>query len=326
MEETIATDYPPSNGAAMSLSVVVPVFNSADTLKILVQAIDRTLVDIEKELILVNDGSRDGSWDVICNLSSEYSWIRGINLMRNYGQHNALLCGIRAAHNEIIVTMDDDLQNPPDEVPKLLTKLSEGYDVVYGTPLKENHGIMRDFASRITKIALQNAMGAETAKNVSAFRAFRANLRGAFERYSGPYVSIDVLLTWSTQRFSAIPVANRPRSGGVSGYTTRKLITHAMNMLTGFSTLPLQIGSVVGFILTVFGVAILALVTIRYFLYGGVVPGFSFLASIISIFSGAQLFALGIFGEYLARVHTRTMDKPPYAVQATTDRRWMTTT
>ena len=183
--------------------------------------------------------------------------------------------------------------------------------------------MMRDFASRITKIALQNAMGAETAKNVSAFRAFRANLRGAFERYSGPYVSIDVLLTWSTQRFSAIPVANRPRSGGVSGYTTRKLITHAMNMLTGFSTLPLQIGSVVGFILTVFGVAILALVTIRYFLYGGVVPGFSFLASIISIFSGAQLFALGIFGEYLARVHTRTMDKPPYAVRAATDGTWL---
>ena len=99
-----------------------------------------------------------------------------------------------------------------------------------------------------------------------------------------------------------------------------------MNMLTGFSTLPLQIGSIIGFILTVFGVAILGLVTIRYLVYGGVVPGFSFLASIISIFSGAQLFALGIFGEYLARVHTRTMDKPPYAVQATTDGRWITTT
>jgi glycosyltransferase involved in cell wall biosynthesis len=324
--ETTATDSLISNAAGMSLSVIVPVFNSSNTLKILVQAIDRTLVDIEKELILVNDGSRDQSWNVIRDLSSEFNWIRGINLMRNYGQHNALLCGIRAAHNEIIVTMDDDLQNPPDEVPKLLTKLNEGYDVVYGTPLKESHGLLRDLASRITKIALQNAMGAETAKNVSAFRVFRTKLRAAFERYSGPYVSIDVLLTWSTQSFSAIPVQNLPRSGGVSGYTTRKLITHAMNMLTGFSTLPLQIGSVIGFILTVFGVAILAFVTIRYLLNGGVVPGFSFLASIISIFSGAQLFALGIFGEYLARVHTRTMDKPPYAVQATTDGRWITTT
>ena len=222
MDETTATDRLTSPGAALSLSVVVPVFNSANTLGILVQAIDRTLADIEKELILVNDGSRDRSWEVICDLSVEYSWIRGINLMRNYGQHNALLCGIRAAHNKIIVTMDDDLQNPPDEVPKLLTRLSEGYDVVYGTPLKESHGLMRDLASRITKVALQNAMGAETAKNVSAFRVFRSNLRVAFERYSGPYVSIDVLLTWSTQRFSAIPVENRPRSGGVSGYTTQE--------------------------------------------------------------------------------------------------------
>jgi glycosyltransferase involved in cell wall biosynthesis len=325
VEETTAADCLIPNGQAISLSVVVPVFNSSSTLKILVRAIETALAGIEKELILVNDGSKDQSWDVICELSSEYNWIQGINLMRNYGQHNALLCGIRAAHKEIIVTLDDDLQNPPDEVPKLLIKLSEGFDVVYGTPLKESHGIMRDVASRITKIALQNAMGAETAKNVSAFRVFRSKLRAAFERYSGPYVSIDVLLTWSTQSFSAIAVQNRPRSGGVSGYTTRKLITHAMNMLTGFSTLPLQIGSIVGFILTVFGVAILAFVTIRYLLYGGVVPGFSFLASIISIFSGAQLFALGIFGEYLARVHTRTMDKPPYAVQATTDGRWMTT-
>lgn len=303
------------------ISVVVPVYQSEAILPELVQRLSQTLPPLagEYELILVNDSSPDESSAVIGQLQRQFAWIRAINLMRNYGQHNALLCGIRAAHNQIIVTLDDDLQNPPEEVSRLLTKLSEGYDVVYGTPLKESHGLMRDLASRITKIALQNAMGAETAKNVSAFRVFRSKLRAAFERYSGPYVSIDVLLTWSTQSFSAIPVVNRPRSGGVSGYTTRKLITHAMNMLTGFSTLPLQIGSIVGFILTVFGVAILAFVTIRYLIYGGVVPGFSFLASIISIFSGAQLFALGIFGEYLARVHTRTMDKPPYAVQATTD-------
>jgi glycosyltransferase involved in cell wall biosynthesis len=170
VEETKATDCLTPNGGGMSLSVIVPVFNSANTLKILVEAIDRALVDFQKELILVNDGSKDNSWGAICGLSNERNWVSGINLMRNYGQHNALLCGIRAAHNEIIVTIDDDLQNPPDEVPKLLAKLSEGYDVVYGTPLKENHGLLRDVASRITKIALQNAMGAETAKNVSAFR------------------------------------------------------------------------------------------------------------------------------------------------------------
>jgi undecaprenyl-phosphate 4-deoxy-4-formamido-L-arabinose transferase len=307
----------------MSLSVVVPVFNSEKSLYPLVREVADALDGAITELILVNDGSRDRSWEIICELAQAHDWIRGINLMRNYGQHNALLCGIRAARAEVIVTMDDDLQNPPHEVPKLLAKLQEGYDVVYGTPRKESHGLLRDMASRITKIALQTAMDVSTAKSVSAFRAFRTGLRTAFDNYSAPYVSIDVLLTWSTYRFTAVPVENRPRTIGQSNYTLRKLITHAMNMMTGFSTLPLQIASIVGFTLTLFGAGLLVLVLARYMMQGGVVPGFSFLASVISIFSGAQLFALGLFGEYLARIHSRTMDKPPYTVRAATDRTWL---
>jgi glycosyltransferase involved in cell wall biosynthesis len=303
----------------MLVSVVVPVFNSEKSLQPLLHEISEALAGMQIEIILVNDGSRDRSWQAITDLANTHTWVHGINLMRNYGQHNALLCGIRAAHGEAIVTIDDDLQNPPREIPKLLAKLQEGYDVVYGTPRKETHGILRDVASRITKLALQSAMGAETARNVSAFRAFRPGLRSAFENYSGSHVSIDVLLTWSTERFAAVLVENRPRTLGASNYTVRKLVTHAMNMMTGFSALPLQIASMVGFALTMFGVAILALVVLRYMIYGGAVPGFSFLASLISIFSGAQLFALGIFGEYLARVHARTMQKPPYSIREVLD-------
>jgi glycosyltransferase involved in cell wall biosynthesis len=302
----------------MSVSVVVPVFNSEKTLRPLVQA----LVDVPElwplELILVNDASRDRSWEIICQLAAEHDWIRGINLSRNYGQHNALLCGIRAATHETIVTMDDDLQNPPEELPRMLAKLQEGYDVVYGTPQEENHGFLRNIASRITKIALQSTMGVTTARSVSAFRVFRTHLRTAFEKYSGPYVSIDVLITWGTERFAAVPVTNRPRTIGVSSYTVRKLVVHALNMMTGFSTLPLQFASLLGFVLTLFGVVILVYVLMRYMLQGTGVPGFPFLASIIAIFSGAQLFALGILGEYIARMHSRSMDKPSYAVRATT--------
>jgi hypothetical protein len=112
--------------------------------------------------------------------------------------------------------MDDDLQNPPEEIPAMLAKLAEGYDVVYGTPLRESHGLLRDLASQISKLALQGAMGASTAASVSAFRVFHAGLREAFEHYTGPYVSIDVLLTWSTDRFAAVCVVNRPRIAGVS--------------------------------------------------------------------------------------------------------------
>jgi len=271
-----------------------------------------------RELILINDGSRDRSWDVVRELSTQHDWVRGINLMRNYGQHNALLCGIRAATHEVIVTMDDDLQHPPEEIARIVQKLAEGYDVVYGTPQAEQHGLWRDLASQVTKLALSSAMGAETARKVSAFRAFRASLRDPFEKYQGPFVSVDVLLTWGTTRFAAIPVRHEPRRVGVSNYTFRKLLAHAINMMTGFSTLPLQLASLVGFAFTIFGFLVLIYVVARFLAQGGSVPGFPFLASVIAIFSGAQLFALGIIGEYLARMHFRMMERPTYAIREVT--------
>ena len=300
------------------LSVVVPVYRSEAILPELVQRLEIVLSRITSayELVLVNDSSPDRSWDVICQLAGRYSWIHPINLMRNYGQHNALLCGIRAAQYDMIVTLDDDLQHPPEEIPKLLAVLAQGFDVVYGTPENEEHGFLRDLASVVTKMALQNAMGAKIARQVSAFRAFRAEVANAFSHYEGSFVSIDVLLTWGTNRFSAVPVVHAPRKLGPSGYTFRKLVTHAMNMMTGFTTLPLQLASLVGFAFTFFGLCVLGFVLLRYFTYGNPVPGFPFLASIVALFSGAQLFALGIIGEYLARMHFRSLQKPPYVVRS----------
>jgi undecaprenyl-phosphate 4-deoxy-4-formamido-L-arabinose transferase len=163
-------------------------------------------------------------------------------------------------------------------------------------------------------------MGAEVARNVSAFRVFRTRLRDAFPAYRGPYVSVDVLLTWGTTRFAHIPVQHDARKVGTSGYTVRKLIAHALNMATGFSTLPLQLASVVGFVFTVFGLLVLAYVFVNYISNGpNNVPGFAFVASMIAIFSGAQLFALGIIGEYLARMHFRAMDRPTYLIRERTD-------
>jgi glycosyltransferase involved in cell wall biosynthesis len=299
-----------------SVSVVVPVFNSERTLPELVTRLENALrgVCCGVEVILVNDGSSDRSWDAIQGLAGEHPCVRGINLMRNYGQHNALLCGIRAAAGETVVTIDDDLQHPPEEIPALLARLADGCDVVYGVPDRQRHGILRDLSSSVIKMALQNAMGAETARSVCAFRAFRAGLRDAFSGYHGSFVSIDVLLTWGTRRFAAVTVHHAPRRVGRSNYTVRKLVTHAFNMLTGFSTAPLQLASMVGFVATLFGLCVLAYVLARYFISGASVPGFAFLASTIAIFSGAQLFSLGIIGEYLARMYVRTLEKPPYVV------------
>lgn len=303
----------------LNCSVVVPVYNSAEMLPVLVRRLSEVLPTLSKnfELILVDDGSHDQSWQTIKELSKQHPWVRGIHLMRNFGQHNALITGIRAARYEITVTMDDDLQNPPEEIDKLLQHLEQGHDVVYGVPQAQQHGLFRNFASSSTKWVLRNAMGAKTAQDVSAFRAFRTELRKAFEHYEGPYVSIDVLLTWGSLRFSAVPVRQDTRLQGVSNYTFRKLVIHSLNMITGFTTVPLQLASWVGFGFTIFGFIVLVYVVGRYLIQGGSVPGFPFLASTIAVFSGAQLFALGIIGEYLARMYFRSMGRPTSVIQET---------
>jgi glycosyltransferase involved in cell wall biosynthesis len=299
-----------------SISVVTPVYNGEASVGELCRRLAEVLPRIaaQHEIILVNDGSRDRSWEVISEFSSRTPSVRGLNLMRNYGQHNALLCGIRAARYDLVVTMDDDLQHPPEEIPRLLARLEEGFDVVYGAPEAEQNGLMRAVASRITRLALRTAVGSEVAKNVSAFRVFRTQLREAFASYHSPFVSIDVLLTWATTRFGAITVDFHPRHSGSSNYTFTKLVRHALDMMTGFSTAPLQLASLIGFGCTLFGIGVFVYVVGRY-LFEGSIPGFPFLASIIAIFSGAQLFALGVIGEYLARVHFRTMNRPVYLVR-----------
>jgi glycosyltransferase involved in cell wall biosynthesis len=264
---------------------------------------------------LVNDGSADDSWERIGELARLDPRVRGFDLARNYGQHNALLAGIRAARGSTVVTIDDDLQNPPEEIPKLLAKLDEGYDVVYGSARERQQGLMRALGTQLTKWALKIAIGSDIAGQVSAFRAFRTQLRNVFRDFQGPYVSIDALLGWGTTRFAAVQVRHDPRAGGRSNYGFIRLATHALNVLTGFTTRPLRIATLIGLALTLMGAGILVLVLVRYFAEGDKVPGFPFLASIISIFSGAQLLTLGIIGEYLARVHVRVMDRPAYALR-----------
>lgn len=301
----------------MNISVVVPVYKGADTLDVLARRVGAVLSQTAEqyELILVDDGSPDSSWEVIERLTREQAWVRGVKLLRNFGQHNATLCGIRAARHEVIVTLDDDLQNPPEEMPLLLAKLEEGYDVVYGSPQQVRQNLWRSLASHVIRLVLRNVMGNEVAWQVSPFRAFHTRARDAFANYSSPSVFIDVLLTWGAARFAAVPVRQDARAAGVSTYTFGKLLSLAMNMLTGFSTLPLRAASTIGFLFTLFGLGVLAYVLGRYVILGYSIPGFPFLASVIAIFSGATLFALGIIGEYLARIYTHSMGQPPYVVR-----------
>lgn len=297
-----------------AVSVVVPVYNSASTLHALVERIEQALDGRDYEIVLVNDASTDVSWACVVQLAADRGEVRGLDLSRNFGQHNALLAGIRAARGVVIVTLDDDLQNPPEEIPRLLARLEEGYDVVYGTPNVRQHKRWRNVAARLVRYSLRSSMG-PVADSVSPFRALRTDLRDAFASFAGPDVSIDVLLSWTTSRFSAVEVEHAERGSGASTYSFRKLASLALTMLTGFSTRPLRLASLLGLVSTFLGLLVLVYVVVRLVIEGNPVPGFPFLAAMIAIFSGTQLLTLGIIGEYLGRVHVRTMDRPAYAVR-----------
>lgn len=297
----------------MNLSVVVPIYKGETFIEPLVAELTRTLPTFadQYEVILVNDGSPDRSWPLIQKVAREHKSVWGICMMRNYGQHNATLCGVREACYEIVVTMDQDLQHPPQEIPLLLAKLEEGYDVVYGAPYKLPQGFLRNLMTAAIKWILARVIGLPSVRNVSAFRAFRTDLREAFVNFQSPSLILDVLLSWGTTRFTSVQV-NIAQAERTS-YNFTMLVRTAMLILTGYSTLPLRFASWIGFVMTIFGLGVFLYVLWVYFSAGSI-PGFPFLASIIALFSGAQLFALGIFGEYLARMFDRSMDRPPYVI------------
>ena len=304
-----------------SLSVVILIFCSAAIVPTLGARLGAVLdeIGVQAEIILIDDGSNDRSWEAIQQLAAADPRVAGIRLMRNYGQHNALLAGIRAARGELIVTIDDDLQQSPEEIPRLLEALTNDIDVVYGFQDNPPRSTLRGVATWISKLALRAPMGKKTAGKVSPFRVFRTQVRDAFAEYRGAHVSIDVLLSWATTNFAHIPVEFHERAEGRSNYTFGKLAMHGFNMLTGFSTWPLRVASCTGFGSTVIGLGMLVYVVGRTLIEGGAPQGFPFLASIIIIFGGTQLFTLGIIGEYIARVHLRTMDSPSYVVAETSN-------
>jgi len=301
------------------ISVVVPVYRSVATLELLVSRLEKTLVGLVRsyEIILVNDGSPDDSWAAIESLSRKNPSVAGINLMRNYGQHAALAAGIRACRGQVIVTLDDDLQTPPEEMPKLLEKLQEGFDLVYGARTKEAHGLFRNTCSRIGKNLLAKVFGVRVATSLSSYKAFQGALRQPLLRHHGPVVFLDALLCWGTTRVGSVEVEHHQRKEGSSGYNWPKLIRHYTNMTTSFSQFPLQVASFLGVVTMIAGFSLFLFVLIIYWIRGIPVPGFTFVAASITLFSGIQLFILGVIGEYLARMHQNLIGMPPYVIRQT---------
>ncbi|MEU4540993.1 glycosyltransferase family 2 protein [Streptosporangium sp. NPDC023825] len=301
----------------MSVSVVIPCYRSARTLPVLVNRLMAVLRELSTphEVILVVDGSPDDTWRTAAELARRVDGVRALHLSRNYGQHNALVAGIREAEFEVVVTMDDDLQHPPEQIPLLLAALEgDRLDLVYGVPRREEHGLVRSLASRSVKTAMAGGLGIRAARTISAFRAFRTRLRDGFQGLSGPHASVDVALSWVTTRVGSVRVDMNERGHGRSNYTPGLLLRHATNMLLGYSTAPLRAASYLGFLIGVVGLLLGAAVLWDFATGDTTVAGFTTIASMIAIFSSAQLMAVGVLGEYVGRVHGNGMGRPTYVV------------
>ena len=298
----------------LDLSVVIPVYRSADTLRELVERLQAVLDEarVDYELLLVEDGSPDNSWVVLEALQREYPGrIRAIQLMRNYGQHNALMCGFRHARGAYIVTMDDDLQNPPEEIPKLWDAIQErDLDLVYGRYETKQHRGWRNFGSTIVNAFFKLVF--RTSTRVTSFRIMRRQLVDSISRYDLNFTFVDGLLAWNTQRVGEVPVAHHTRREGRSGYSIAKLTLLALNLFTNFSLLPLQVISAAGLLTAAFGLGLGLYFVVLYMMSGITVPGYASIIVAVLTLGGLQMLSLGVMGEYLGRLHLNVNRKPQY--------------
>lgn len=299
----------------VEISVVVPVYNSMQTLRELVQRLEKVLQELvgnSYELIFVNDGSPDSSWDILKKMSAENDKIVAVKLSRNFGQHNALMCGFSFAQGKYIITIDDDLQNPPEEIPKLFNKIQEGYDVVYGIYDTKKHSKFRNLGSEFIQFVYRKTFYLNV--RVTSFRMIKREVTQRMLSYNKSFTYIDGLICWFTTSIGNIYVEHHVRKVGESGYSLQRLIWLALNMMTNFSVVPVQAASLTGLVFAFVGFIFGIFFLLKKLLFDIPVSGFASIIIAVSIFSGVQLLTMGILGEYISRIHINVSNRPQYAV------------
>lgn len=298
----------------VDLSIVIPVFNAENTIREVVAELYSFLRDLGRsfELILVNDGSNDRSWDALCDIhEANQESVIIIDLAKNFGQHNAIMCGFNACGGKYVVTMDDDLQNPPSEIATLLEFIEDqSLDLVYGQYQMKKHRLWRNFGSGLTQRFYRHIF--KRTNGVSAFRILRLELVKNVLTYDKNFTYLDGLFAWSTDRIGEVIVKHNSRESGESGYSARKLIVLAFNLFTNFSLLPLQVVTTFGFFVAISGFLAGAYFVFQALLQNISVPGYASTIVAILIIGGVQLLSLGMLGEYLGRVHLNINEKPQY--------------
>lgn len=302
------------------LSIVIPVFQSEHTLSILLSRLLSSLKQTKSsyEIIFVDDGSSDNSWEVLMGLHRKFNEIILIKMTKNFGQHNALMCGFAHANGKYIITLDDDLQNPPEEIYKLILKINQGYDIVYGNYMTKRHPILRNFGSSLIQFIYKKTFNINS--NLTSFRIIRSVIVKNLLSYTGNYIFIDGLIAWQTDNIGYIPVRHDVRKKGKSNYSLTKLLILSLNMATNFSIFPLQISSLFGFGLSLIALSTALFLFIKKIVYDIPVTGYASLMVAILLFSGVQLITIGLIGEYIGRIHLNINQKPQYRIAKLKDK------
>ncbi len=305
------------SSARPTLSIVVPLYNSAETLAPLLEELAAIPIEGGLEIVLVNDGSRDATEAMAMRLIQNVALpVTFLSLSRNFGEHNAVLAGLRASTGEFVVTMDDDLQNPPSEVPKLLDAArTQQRDVIYSVFEGKKHSPWRNFGSRLTNLFADWSIDKPRGLYLSSFRCISRFVADEVSKSVNPYPYIDALIFQVTQNVGVVQVRHDARAAGESGYTLRALLRLWMSMLINSSIMPLRIATLAGIAMSVLGFMLFIAVLINHFVRQEPLGWGSLMAGLL-IFSGTQLLLLGVVGEYIGRIYLRVSGKPQSIVRS----------
>lgn len=304
------------------LSVVIPVFNEEDNLVELQARLAATLngTDYSWEVIYVDDGSRDNSWEILSRLHQNDPKVRLVRFNRNYGQHMAIFAGFERVKGEVVATLDADLQNPPEELPKLVAKLQEGFDVVSGWRQNRQDSFLRKIPTWIVAKMTSRVVGVEMKDYGCMLRVYRREVVEAMNASAETSSYIPALANIYAARVAEIPVDHAERGGGQSKYGLFKLLKLNFDLMTGFSVLPIQFISIMGVLVAIVGLAFGVFLFLRRLVVGPEVEGVFTLFAILFVFVGLQILGVGIMGEYLGRIYREVRRRPRFVVRETKDK------
>jgi len=302
------------------LSLVIPVYNGSRTIGPLVEQTARIFGSTAFEIVLVNDGSEDDSERVCVKLAEKFPQnVTFVHLSRNFGEHSAVLAGFTQARGLYIAVLDDDGQNPPEEVVRMLDELKrKNYDVVYGHYIEKKHSWFRNLGSRFNDLVATLMLHKPKHLYLSSFKVMNRFLINEIIKYRGPYPYTDGLIYRVTRNIGQIPVEHRVSLGGPSRYTLRRLVRLWLNMFLNFSIKPLRISVYVGLLASCLSIlSLIAILIDKLWITPNLTVGIPTVLGSVVFFSGIQLMILGLVGEYLGRLYLDQTGTPQYVVRYT---------